>query len=145
VDVLTGPQRAARVVVTLVAAVLLLAGTAWGSDDHFPFGPFRMFAGVNGPNEDAPDPRVEGTDATGAPVPLTEETTGLRRGEIEGHQDAYVTDPALLRRVADAYAVRHPGAPPVVEVRLVVRWHEIRASRPTGRYRDETIAVWTAP
>jgi hypothetical protein len=144
-DTLTPHGRLVRVAATLVAAALLLAGTVWGSDDDFPFGPFRMFAGVNGPNEDAPDPRVEGVDATGAPVPLTEDTTGIRRAEIEAHQDAYVADPARLKEVADAYAQRHPSGPAVVEVRLVIRWHEIRVSRPTGHYRDEILAVWRAP
>jgi hypothetical protein len=32
----------------------------------------------------------------------------------------------------------------VVEVRLVMRWHEIRDSRPTGHHRDELLAVWRA-
>src|SRR5215216_726816 len=130
-DTLSARGRLARVIVTLVGAALLLAGTAWGSDDDFPFGPFRMFAGVNGPNEDAPDPRVEGLDATGALAPLTERNTGIRRAEIEALQEQYVRDPALLSDVAEAYARHNPLAPRVVEVRLVMRWHEIRGSRPT--------------
>jgi hypothetical protein len=145
VETLTHTQRLVRVVATLLAATLLLMGTAWGSDDHFPFGPFSMFAGINRPDDDAPDTRVEGVDATGRPVPLTEQTTGLRRAEIEGHQQRYVADPAQLRRIAEAYRQRNPGAPPVVEVRLIVRWHEIRDSRPTGKHRDEIIAVWRSP
>ena len=51
--------RAVRLAATLIAGVLLLAGTVWGSDDHFPFGPFLMYAGVNPPNEAAPDPRID--------------------------------------------------------------------------------------
>jgi hypothetical protein len=144
-DTLSPGGRRSRVLVTLVAVVLLLAGTVWGSDDDFPFGPFRMFAGVNGANEDAPDPRVEGLDATGAMVALTERTTGIRRAEVEALQQQYVADPQLLRDVAEAYSRRNPGAPRVVEVRLVMRWHEIRTSRPTGRFRDEVLAVWRAP
>jgi len=144
-DTLSPTGRRLRVAITLLAAALLLAGTAWGSDDDFPFGPFRMYAGVNGPNEDAPDPRVDGTDATGAVVALTERSSGLRRAEIEAHQAEYEADPALLAPVAEAYRTRNPGTPKLVEVRLVVRWHEIRSSRPTGRYRDETVATWRAP
>ncbi len=144
-DTLSPTSRRARVVVTLVAAALLLGGTIWGSDDDFPFGPFRMYAGVNGPNEDAPDPRVDGLDATGARVSLTERSSGLRRAEVEAHQAEYTANPALLAPVAQAYQTRNPGAPRLVEVRLVVRWHEIRSSRPTGRYRDETVATWRAP
>jgi hypothetical protein len=51
----------------------------------------------------------------------------------------------MLRDVATAYGQHNPSAPALVEVRLIMRWHEIRTSRPTGRYRDETIAVWRAP
>ena len=144
-DTLSRAGLVTRVVVTLLGAALLLAGTVAGSDDDFPFGPFSMFAGVNGPDEDAPDPRVEGVDATGAVVSLDEDSTGVRRAEVEGNQSRYVADPRLLSRIAAAYAERNPGAPPIIEVRLVMRWHEIRASRPTGLHRDEVLAVWTSP
>ncbi|BCB81622.1 hypothetical protein GCM10022251_16290 [Phytohabitans flavus] len=135
---------AARVLATVVGLALLVGGTFWGSDDDFPFAPFRMYAGVNPPDEDAPDPRVEGTLATGAATPLGQNETGIRRAEVEAKQDQYVAQPALLAEIADAYARRHPGAPRVVEVRLVMRWHEIQDSRPTGEHRDEVLAVWRA-
>jgi hypothetical protein len=70
-DTLTTRGRTVRVLVTLAGGLLLLAGTAWGSDDHFPLGPFRMYAGVNPPDEPAPDTRLEGTDSSGAVVALT--------------------------------------------------------------------------
>lgn len=143
-ETLSPRGRYTRVAVTLVGVVLLLAGSAWGSDDHFPFGPFRMYAGVNLPNDPAPDPRVEATDATGATVQLTERATGIRRAEIEGQMDRYAREPALLRQVGDAYAARHPGAPELVEVRLIQRWHEIHNGRVTGKKRDEVIATWRA-
>jgi hypothetical protein len=143
-DTLTTRGRAIRVLVTLLGGVLLLAGTLWGSDDHFPFGPFRMYARANPPNDPAPDTRVEGVDATGAVVALTHGNTGIRRAEIEGQQERYATDPALLREVADAYANRNPAAPELVEVRIVIRWYGIRDSRPTGSYSEETAVRWRA-
>jgi len=144
-DTLTTPGRAVRVLVTLVGGLLLLAGTVWGSDDHFPFGPFRMYAGVNPPDEPAPDTRVEGVDTTGAIVALTQRNTGIRRAEIEGQQGRYESDPGLLREVADAYTERNPGAPGLVEVRIVIRYWGIRDSRPTGTYTDETVVRWRTP
>lgn len=134
-----------RVVAAVTGLALLVAGTFWGSDDGFPFAPFRMYAGVNPPDDDAPDPRVEGTLATGAATPLGQAETGIRRAEVEAKQERYVAEPALLAEIAEAYARRHPGAPRVVEVRLVMRWHEIRDSRPTGHHRDEVLAVWRSP
>jgi hypothetical protein len=144
-ETLSGPGLAGRIAATLLGAVLLLAGTVVGTDDDFPFGPFRMFAGVNGPNEDAPDPRVDGVDASGREVSLGQEATGVRRAEIEAMLDRYAAEPVLLKEIAQAYGERNPDAPAVVEVRLIVRWHQIRGSRPTGSFHDETIAVWRQP
>lgn len=141
-ETLTRRGRAARLTATAVGLALLLAGTLWGADDHFPFAPFRMYAGDNPPNAPAPDTRVEGIDRTGALLDLGEQATGIRRAEIEGQQSRYAADPALLRQVAEAYAQRHPDAPGLVEVRIVVRWHGIRDGRPTGRHTDETVARW---
>jgi hypothetical protein len=142
---LTTTGRAARVVATLVGAALLLAGSVWGHDDKFPFGPFSMYAGVNGPNEPAPDTRVEGTDRTGRTIVLNERNAGVRRAEIEGQEGAYVADPARLARIADGYQGLNPGAPPLVKVALIVRLHEIRHSSATGRWHDDVRAVWVRP
>lgn len=135
----------ARVVATMLGAALLLVGTTVGTDDMFPFGPFRMYAGVNAPDEDAPDLRVEGTDAEHSTVALDEKATGIRRAEIEENKDRYIADPWRLSVIADAYRRRQPDALRLTEVRIVIRWHEIRASRPTGRHHDETVATWRVP
>jgi hypothetical protein len=140
---LTTTARATRVIATVIGVALLLAGSAWGQDDKFPFGPFSMYAGVNGPNEPAPDTRVEGTDSTGRVIVLAERNAGVRRAEIEGQEGAYVDDPARLARIADSYERLNPGAPPLVKVALIVREHEIRHSSATGRWWDDVRAVWT--
>jgi hypothetical protein len=139
---LTMRGRWIRVVFTGLAALLLLAGTVRGQDDDFPFGPFRMYSTAPGPDAAAKDTRVEGVDVAGQVVALTENNSGIRRAEIEGQQAAYVADPARLREVADAYAERNPAAPALREVRLVIRWHGVRHSRPTGTWTDQVIADW---
>jgi hypothetical protein len=144
-DTLSPAARTIRVFAALLGAVLLFAGTAWGTDDNFPFGPFSMYAGVNRPDDDAPDTRVEGVDTTGAVVDLGQRTTGIRRAEIEGQEQRYRSEPELLRNVASAYENLHPDAPALVEVRIVIRWHGIEDSRPTGTHRDEVIATWRRP
>jgi hypothetical protein len=144
-ETLSPRSRRVRALVTAVAGLLLLSGTAWGSDDWFPFGPFSMYAGVNGPNEDAPDARVEGVDTTGTLIILGERNSGVRRAEIEGQRDRYTRDPSVLREVVDAYQKRNPDAPRLVEIRVVMRWHEIRDGRVTGNMRDEILASWRVP
>lgn len=144
-DTLSPASRTIRATVTLVVCALLLGGTLWGSDDDFPFGPFRMYAGVNPPNEPAPDPRVEGVTADGTVVLLDERRTGLRRAEVEASQDAFAKDPALLAKVLDAYEDRNPDGPELVEIRYVNRLHEIRSGRPTGKWSDDVLATWRVP
>ncbi|HEY0533329.1 MAG TPA: hypothetical protein VGD29_17205 [Actinoplanes sp.] len=139
---LTLRGRWIRVGFSVAAAVLLVLGTFWGQDDDFPFGPFRMYSTAPGPNQAATDTRVEGVDVAGRVVELTENNSGIRRAEIEGQQAAYVADPARLREVVDAYAQRNPAAPALREVRLVVRSHGVRHSRPTGTWTDRVIADW---
>ncbi|MEH0823776.1 MULTISPECIES: hypothetical protein [Micromonospora] len=141
-ETLTARGRAVRLGATALGLALLIFGTVRGTDDDFPFGPFRMYSTSDPPNAPAPDTRVEGVDRTGAVVPLGQEATGIRRAEIEGQQDRYAADPSLLRTVADAYAERHPGAPELVEVRIVVRWFGIQGGRPTGEWTDETAVRW---
>ena len=139
---LTTRGRRVRVAATIAALMLLLAGTFFGQDDHFPFGPFRMYSTAPDPHGAAKDTRVEGVDATGAVVAITEANSGIRRAEIEGQQAAYEADPARLSRIADAYAEHTPGAPALREIRIVIRWHLVENSRPTGTYKDEIVADW---
>lgn len=137
--------RRIRALCTAVGAVLLIAGTLVGGDDDFPFGPFRMYSTAPDPNAAAKDTRVEGVDVDGRVVPLTEANSGIRRAEIEGQQQAYVADPARLGDVAAAYAQRTPAAAPLREVRLVIRWHGVKDSRPTGTWTDQVVADWIKP
>ncbi|HLU33060.1 MAG TPA: hypothetical protein VKZ74_03420 [Natronosporangium sp.] len=134
--------RLIRLLVTVVGAGLLLAGTFWGEDDHFPFGPFKMYASAVDPDAPTVDTRLEATDAAGATVPLTERNTGIRRAEIEGQIDRFRAEPELLRVAADAYASRNPDAPALTEVRIVIRWHEVRDFTPTGDWEEEVVATW---
>ena len=141
-DTLSARGRTVRVVVTALGALLLLTGTLWGQDDDFPFGPFRMYSTAPGADEDAPDTRVEGVDATGRTIVLTEANSGIRRAEFEGQQKQYVDDPPRLRRVAAAYAAHNPGAAPLVVVQIVIRWAGVEDSRPTGTSTDEVVVQW---
>ena len=143
-ETLTPAGRTLRTVFALLGAAALLTGTLWGQDDHFPFGPFRMYSTSNPPDSPAPDTRVEGVDTTGAVITLDQTRTGIRRAEIEGQQSHYVAEPARLREIADAYADRNPKAPALVEVRIVVRWYGIRDGRPTGTSVDQTVVAWRA-
>lgn len=134
--------RAWRLVATLVAGGLLLAGTIWGNDDHFPFGPFTMYAGAAGADQPTIDTRLEATDVHGRTVLLTERNTGIRRAEIEGQLSRLEAEPELLEVAVRAYERRNPHSPQLDEIRIVIRWHETRDFRPTGAWTDEVVATW---
>lgn len=135
--------RTARMVITAIGVAVLLAGTLFGSDDHFPFGPFRMFATANEWSEPISIARAEIVDARGRVVVLTEANSGVRRAEVEGQLDRFRREPAALAGLADAYRAHNPSAPAVTTVRVVIRHHEISRSGPTGKYTDEEVAEWT--
>lgn len=144
-DTLSRSGRRIRVAITLALTGLVLYGTLWGSDDLFPFGPFRMYATADKLDSPVFDTRFELVDTTGAVVELTEVNTGIRRAEIEGQLTSIEADPTLLRIVDDAYVSRNPHAPAPVTVRVIVRWHDLHNGLETGAYTDRTVATWDPP
>jgi hypothetical protein len=129
-------------VATIVGAALLLAGTVVGSDDDFPFGPFKMYSTTDKLDAPVADTRVVAGNAAGRRWVLSDSETGIRRAEIEGQLSEFAADPSRLSVVADAYRRRNPTQPALTELTIVIRWHELRDGRPTGGYHDETKAVW---
>lgn len=141
VDRLTSRGRLLRSTATVLAAALLLAGTLWGSDDAFPFGPFRMYAGVNEPDGTAPSHRVEAVRADGSIAVVPDAATGMRRAEIEGQLARFVARPELLGALAEAHGRRRPGEPAYTEVRVVLRLYELEDGHTLG-FTDRVVASW---
>jgi hypothetical protein len=142
--VLTGGGRRVRGVATAVAAVFLLCGSVWGSDDDFPFGPFRMYAGVNDPNGVVISSYLQAVLPGGKAIRVDERGTGLRRAELEAEVDGFVNDPASLSTLAKAHAELHPGEPAYVEVQVIQlsqHLHHAALSKQTTK----VIADWRAP
>jgi hypothetical protein len=117
--VLTRRGRWVRGAATAVVAGLLVAGSVRGSDVDFPFGPFRMYAGVNDPNGHVVSSYLQAVLPDGKVVRVDERGTGLRRAELEAQEAAFVEDPASLASVARSHAELHPGGPRYVAVQVV--------------------------
>jgi hypothetical protein len=137
--------RRARSAVTVVLALLVLAGTFVGQDDDFPFGPFRMYATRDDPDGLVRSARVEAVDGEGRLRTVDERSTGLKRAEVEGQVDRFVAAPQTLGLLAQAHSRLRPDEPPLVEVRVVERAYVLRDSRPTGEQTETVVARWTAP
>ena len=141
---LTRGGKVRRAAASIVVFIALLAGTFWGNDRHFPFGPFRMYSIANrldGRIRSAVvEVRTEGSSAwvqARAPGDL-----GLKRAEIEGQVDRFVAEPALLRHLATAYERLNEEAT-VVAVRLRQETTLLRDGRPSGTVSIETLAMWS--
>jgi hypothetical protein len=143
--VLSAAGRRTRVAVTLVLAVLTLAGTFVGQDDDFPFGPFRMYSTRDDPDGTVVSTRVEAVSPDGRVLVVDERSTGLKRAEVEGQVARFRADPELLGALARAHQRLQPDQPPYVEVRVVERVFTLRDSRPTGEATERVVVRWQRP
>lgn len=141
-DRLSTRGRNTRVAVSLVVGTLLVVGTFWGSDDSFPFGPFRMYAMANKPDGAVFSTRMEAIDVTGRRFKLNDDASGLRRAELEGQLTRFQESPELLAELAGAYEQRHPDAPPVARVEIYRRSYHLEDGQPTGEHVDRLLARW---
>lgn len=139
---LTRVGRIARLAATSLVLALVLAGTVWGDDDAFPFGPFRMYSTRADPNAPVISTRTVGVTADGDEVRLSGGEVGLRRAEFEGQLDRIEARPELLGLLADAFAETHPSAPELVAVQVVQRRFELDEGRQTGDYSDKVLVEY---
>lgn len=125
---------------TLVLGALV-AGTAWGDDDHFPFGPFRMYSTTNELNGTVNAIRFSAVNDHGEDLQPRAQDFGMRPAEINGQVSRFRRDPSLMRHLATAYSRLHPDAAPLVEIELRYGLHRLRDGRPVS-YSEEKVATW---
>ena len=133
-----------RTAVALVVFGLLVAGTFWGQDDHFPFGPFRMYANATKTTGGVRTMEVWATTVDGADIRIPAARMGLRRAELEGQRARFRADPDLVSALADAYHRFQPGHPRLVEVRLVHNVRELVDGRVVD-HRRVVFQTWSSP
>jgi hypothetical protein len=131
-----------RTLATLVVGAVLLAGTAVGTDDWFPLGPFRMFTNRAAPTGDVRGVTIEAVDATGRSRTIGGGDVGLRHAELEGQLWRFEASPDLLASIAAAYASVHPDAPPLVVVELRERRRRIEQRVLADEVEERTVARW---
>ena len=133
----------------MVAVVLvmgaLVAGTFWGNDDNWPFGPFRMYSIRNRLDGRIRAAVVELTLADGSSfrTKISSGTFALKRAEVEGQIDRFQRDPSLLRHLAATYERLHPASPEISAVRLIYEITTLDDGRPAGSPTEETMATWS--
>ena len=142
---LTDAGRRCRAVGFAVGLGLLVAGTAVGQDDHFPFGPFRMYSTADDPDGRVLSTYLQAVDAEGRVVDRVGEAhIGLRRAEYEGQLSAVVDRPEVLGELADVFSQRHPDRAPWVEVSVVQTAYALVDGVPQGE-TSRVLATWRGP
>jgi hypothetical protein len=134
--------RVGRLLATAAVFGALLAGTIWGDDVHFPFGPFRMYASTEPLDGVTSWYVLEVVTADGDTVAVAPEDLGLRRAEVEGRVAEMVQDPTLVAGLARRYEARHAG-PSLRELRVVRRNQPMHAGQPEGAPFDEVVVAWS--
>jgi hypothetical protein len=132
--------RAVRLVLAGVFFVAVLAGSIWGDDIDFPFGPFRMYASSEAVDGPVSQYVLRGRVAERAETDLAPGDFGVRPAELEGRLGELTADCGLLGQLILAYDRRHPAGPPLVELSLVRRIQPLDGGRPSSPTRDETVA-----
>jgi hypothetical protein len=140
---LTRRGKLARIAATLAMVIALGATSLWGTDDLFPFAPFKMYSHAHDPDGWANSTSLVLTDATGRSFPIGDNDTGFRRAELEGQLGRFREDPALLALVAGAYEDAHPGSPEIVAAEVRIVHYELRDGERTGAERLEIAATWS--
>ncbi len=142
---LTRTGLVTRLGLSVIALLLLLGGTFFGSDADFPFGPFKMYSNRNDPNGTVRSLRLEGVNAEGELFAISAGDVGLRRAELEGSLPAMKSDPELMEVIAKRYAANNPDAPELTELHVVVRITTLKDGKETGEFVDKIEAVWKKP
>ncbi|MBT0768989.1 hypothetical protein KIH74_08630 [Kineosporia sp. J2-2] len=142
------PARATLTTALLLVAGLFLAGTFYGSDDWWPFGPWRMYATSTAPTTAIAvltiEARQAGDDSPGAwrPADLEPPTVGLNRAEIEGRMPAILADPSMLATLIESHSRLRPDDPAWTAIRIRREERLIENGRQTGETRTSIVAQW---
>ncbi len=137
--------RRGRIARAAAAAALLVGvtlGTLWGQDDHFPFGPFRMYSTTT--SDRVTVLVFDAVTTSGRHVRLPSSHFGLRPAEVHGQIARFADREELLGHLVAAYERLNPGAEPIESLSLSYGVHILDAGRPVA-YELQALGRWTRP
>lgn len=141
---MTPGTRVARLLCSAGLLGGLVWGTFWGLDDHFPFGPFRMYSTTDAVDGPIRSLQFEGTSHSGETFPIPSAHFGLRRAEVDGQVERIRRDPSFLTHFVEVYEELNPDEPSLARLRIFHGIDILEGRRPVS-YREEDIAVWERP
>ncbi len=134
-----------RAVALAVGTLLIVNGSVYGNDTHWPFASMGQFAFRVGDNDVIRSTFLAAVDEDGnlQRVALSHNNIGIARAEVEGQQRNFILQPELLDTLAGNYARRHPGAPALTQLWLCQDVTQLYKGRETGT-SIETMVGWPA-
>jgi hypothetical protein len=137
----TARGKYVRLAATAAVLIALLAGTFFGDDDAFPFGPFRMYSIANRTSGQVRTIRLEGRVAGGSRHEFDFGRFGMRRAEVEGQVDRLLAKPERMELLVEAYHNANPESPPLMKLYLVEEAHRLHRGRP-AEVSQRTMLTW---
>jgi hypothetical protein len=136
VELLSRASLIWRSAVLVAGTLLVIWGSVFGNDVHWPFGPMSQFAFRVGTNDAIHSTFLQARTARGdvIVVPITPKNLGIARAEIEGQQPAIIRDPQLLAALASAYHRIHPNEPVLEQLWLRDRVTVLHNGRAAGQH-----------
>lgn len=133
-----------RSVAAVAGIVLIIHGTATGTDDDFPFAPMSMFAFRTDPNGFIDSNYLEATTDRGERirVNMSNSGVGMSRAQLEGQLYKVISDPSLLQILADTQHRNAPAAPHFVHI-YVMRDRTVLKDGIADHAVTEQLAEWT--
>jgi len=140
---MTRAGRLLGALATAAMALLLMVTSLWGSDDLFPFVPFKMYSHAHDLDGWSRVTRLELVNAEGERFEIDDEATGFRKAELEGQLSRFREDPELLGHIAEAYETAHPDEPAIVAAEIWILRYELEDGHRTGVEEDILEVAWT--
>jgi hypothetical protein len=137
---LTRRQRGLRVTLIVLVSAGLLWGTFGGDDEHFPFGPFRMYS--TSTRGEITVLEFHGVTTAGTRLVIPAARFGLRRAELEGQRRRLDEHPELLDHIVESYEIFNPDAPRLEHLAVVHAVYRLDSGRPVWT-QDRVLATWT--
>lgn len=134
--------RTACVAATLGVCLLLVVASLVGNDSWFPAAPFRMFARASTTDGNIKILRVEAVDANMERFLLTQDNSGIRWAEVEGHARRMRSDPNLVRKLGDSYAAPAGETTHLLAIEVIYTLLEVKNGSLTGQCREVVEAAW---
>ena len=130
--------------VALLIIVPAFIGQIVGTDDAWPFAPFRMFASPTRRTTTIVYPEFSGVFAPGGEIRMYSTDFNLRRAEVEAALDKHHRlPPKSLADIATSYNRAHPHHP-LIELDLLNVGQAIVEGRP-GHLIDSVVERWKRP